>query len=389
MRVLHVTPSFHPAWAYGGIPRCAYELCRGLVAAGAEVEVWTTDALDAGARVRDREAEIDGIRVRRFPNVSNSLAYHRQLYLPRGLRSHANARLREFDLLHIHSHRHALELTAARAAWRDGRPYVLTGNGTVPPIERYVATKRLLDGLGFRSVLTRADACIAVARAEVKHYLAYGVEAKRVVVIPNGIRASDYHVLPERGRLRGRFALGDAPVVLFVGKITPRKGLDVLMRAVARLPADVRLVVAGNFMMPEEPIRRLVAELGIAARVTFTGLLLDDDKLGAYVDADVVAYPSIDEIFGLVPAESLMCGTPVVVCDDSGCGELVGDAQGGLLVPYGDAGALAAALQRLLNDRDLARRCAETGRRWIAGHVDWSHIAARTIELYRELLRRR
>src|SRR5437879_1231201 len=100
MRILHVTPSFYPAWAYGGIPRGAYEVCRALVQSGSEVEVWTTDAFDATHRVTEPTGVIDGIQVRYFRNLSNSLAYHRQLYLPLGLRAHAAAHTREFDLIH-------------------------------------------------------------------------------------------------------------------------------------------------------------------------------------------------------------------------------------------------------------------------------------------------
>ncbi len=66
MRILHVTPSFHPAWAYGGIPRCAYELCRALVRLGESLTVWTTDAFDARRRLREPEAVVDGIVVRRL-----------------------------------------------------------------------------------------------------------------------------------------------------------------------------------------------------------------------------------------------------------------------------------------------------------------------------------
>ena len=80
MRILHVAPSFYPAWAYGGIPRCAYELCRSLVGLGESVTVWTTDAYDAAQRMRDVETTVDGIFVRRFRNLHNGLAYHRQLY---------------------------------------------------------------------------------------------------------------------------------------------------------------------------------------------------------------------------------------------------------------------------------------------------------------------
>src|SRR5262249_39320594 len=149
---LHVTPSFYPAWAYGGIPRCTYELCRALVSLGVDVTVWTTDVLDAEHRVSAPEGIVDGVGVRYFPNASNDLAYHRQLYLPRGLWSHARRHVGEFDLVHIHSHRHVLEAIAAHAARRARRPYVFTGNGTVPAIERYIPVKRLIDSLGFRGV---------------------------------------------------------------------------------------------------------------------------------------------------------------------------------------------------------------------------------------------
>lgn len=388
MRILHVTPSFYPAWAYGGIPRCAYELCRALVQQGDEVAVWTTDALDEHSRLRGAPEEfIDGMHVRRFRNLSNHLAYHRQLYLPPGIALAPWRDLAAFDLVHIHSHRHLLEALVGAAALRRHIPYVFTGGGTVPPIERYVLIKRVLDLIGANSILEHAAACVAVSEAEVPHYRAAGVEAARIRVIPNGIRLEDYAALPARGSFRQAYGLGSGPLVVFVGKITPRKGVDVLVRAIKLLPPAVQLVVAGNFMMPEQPIRQLVAELGLGDRVHFPGLLLGDDKTAAYVDADVVAYPSTDEIFGLVAAEALMCGAPVVVCDDSGCGEVVQAAAGGLLVPYGDPPALAAALGGLLDDPARRRACADSGRRFVERYLSWEVVAEQTRALYREVLR--
>jgi glycosyltransferase involved in cell wall biosynthesis len=385
MRILHVTPSFYPAWAYGGIPRCAYELCRSLVRLGEEVTVWTTDAFDAEGRLREQEIVIDGITVRRFRNLSNMLAYHRQLYLPPGIVLAPWGDLNNFDLVHIHSHRHLLEALVGTAARRRGVPYVFTGNGTVPPIERYVVAKFILDVMGARSILRRAAACIAVSNAEVPHYRAAGVAAERVRVIPNGIRLDEYASLPEPGTFRRALGIGDAPLLVFLGKITPRKGVDVLVRAMAHLPRDVQLAIVGNFMMPEQPIVDLVKSLGLAKRVHFPGLLLGYEKNAAYVDADVVAYPSIDEIFGLVVVEALMCGSPVVVCDDSGCGEVVRAADGGLVVPYGDPMALAQAIGALLRDPKLRRRYAEDGKRYVEKQFGWDQIAEQTRELYREV----
>lgn len=386
MRILHVSPSFYPAWAYGGIPRCAYELCRSLVRGGDEVTVWTTDAFDATRRCGPPEETVDGIYIRRFRNLHNGLAYHRQLYLPLGILQAPWHDLAAFDVVHVHSHRHLLEALVGAAAVRRGIPYVFTGNGTVPPIERYVLIKRLLDLIGADDILAHAAACVAVSQAEVPHYERVGIDRARVHVIPNGVRLDEFRDLPPRGSFRRAFGLGDGPLIVFVGKITPRKGVDVLLRALAQLPPAVRLVVAGNFMMPEAPIRGIVEELHLGDRVLFPGLLLGDDRNAAYVDADVVAYPSTDEIFGLVAVEALMCGAPVVVCDDSGCGEVVRAASGGRVVPYGDPAALAAALQALLDDPAERRRCADAGRAYVTANIGWDHIAARTRALYGDVL---
>jgi len=386
VRVLHIAPFYEPAWAYGGIPRCAYELCRSLVRLGDEVMVWTTDVLDATRRLGERETVVEGIRVEHFPNWSNDLAYHRQLYLPRGLWTHARRHITDFDVVHVHSHRHLLQILVGAAARRAGRPYVFTGNGTVPRIERYLCAKRIVDALGARSFLQHAAACIAVSESEIPDYLAAGVDASRVVVIPNGLPLDAFQSLPPRGAFRRAHGLDQVPLVLFVGKITPRKGLDILLRAFSRLPKMVHLAVVGNFMMPEEPIRQLVRDLGLADRVRFAGLLVEEDKLAAYADADVVAYPSVNEIFGLVVGEALLCGAPVIVCDDSGCGEIVREAGGGLLVPYGDAEALANAIQTLLADGARRERCVASGRRYVEQHLGWDHIAQQTRSLYEEIV---
>lgn len=387
MRVLHVTPGFYPAWAYGGIPRCAYELTRALAHAGDAVTVWTTDVLDATRRVAVRRATVDGIDVRYFPNVSNRLAYRAQLYAPPSLAWAAWRELRGFDLVHIHSHRHLLQALASVAARRAGVPYVFTGNGTVPVIERHQPVKRVLDLLGARAILRGAAACIAVALAERPHYEAEGVRADRIVVIPNGLRLEEYDVLPARGRFREQHGIAaDAPLVLFVGKITPRKGVDVLIRAIGVLPRAVQLVVAGSFQMPEEPLHTLAGELGVADRVRFVGLLTGVDKLAAYVDADTVAYPSQHEIFGLVPFEGLLCGTPAVVCDDSGCGEVLRAAGGGLTVRYGEVAALASALAALLDDRARRVTCVASGRRYIKQHLGWECVAAQTHAVYERVV---
>jgi glycosyltransferase involved in cell wall biosynthesis len=122
-----------------------------------------------------------------------------------------------------------------------------------------------------------------------------------------------------------------------------------LVRAFARLQdVDARLVIAGNDMGGGEQAQRIAQELGVARRVLFTGLLTGAARLHALADADVVVYASEHEVFGLVAFEALLAGTPVVVADDSGCGDLVRAAGGGLVVRVNAVDELANAIDEVL-----------------------------------------
>jgi glycosyltransferase involved in cell wall biosynthesis len=145
---------------------------------------------------------------------------------------------------------------------------------------------------------------------------------------------------------------------MFLGKLTPRKRVDVLIRAFAQLDRpDARLAIAGNDMGAGTGTHALVHELGLQSRTIFTGLLRGQERLEALADADVLVYPSRDEIFGLVPLEAILSGTPVIVADDSGCGEIVSRTGGGQVVPEGDVNALARAIAAIL-DAPLPWRAA-------------------------------
>ena len=146
---------------------------------------------------------------------------------------------------------------------------------------------------------------------------------------------------------------------MYLGMLSPRKQPEMLARAADGLGRpDVQLVFAGNDMGAERSTRDAVRRLGLESRTRFTGLLEGPARYEALAAADVFVYPSYDEVFGLAPLEALQSGTPVVVSNDSGCGEIVGAIGGGLLVPPGDAQALAKAIETMLRRPPaLARGC--------------------------------
>jgi len=383
MHVLHVTPYFPPTWAYGGIPRIVDGLSRAQAASGTRVTVLTTDAFSSDARSgRPLRWEHHGVQVRTVPNASNRLAYRHQLFLPL-LRRAALDGLGDVDVVHMHGHRHLLNNVAARWASHHGVPYVLTANGTLLRHERKVGVKLLWDALIAGGIPRGAARCVAVSRADVAMHLQAGVPAERVRLIPNGLDLGEFDPLPPRGRFRKKHGLGQGPLVAYLGQISPRKGVDHLVSAFSDAPpGGATLVIAGNDMGGRAAAE---ANLGTDSPVRFVGLLEGRARLELLADADVLVYASTAEVFGLVPFEGLLCGAPVVVGDDCGCGELIAEAGAGLLVQHGDVAGLRARIHTLLTDRVAAAAMVARGRRYIRERLGFAEVAAQHDTLYEEV----
>lgn len=347
LRILHIAPYGPEAWAYGGIPRVVGAMVHGLRARGHHVTLCTTDALDARTRL-SRPVAPDR---RVFRNLSNRAAYHLQAFAPVGLRSFLDTNSAAFDLAHIHACHHVLGIMASRALARAGVPYVLSPNGTAPVFERRLVAKRVLQHLGGAEVMARASRVVAVSAAEARQLRVLGIAPAAVAHVPNPVDLREFDGRPDGSRFRRAHGLDGRPLVLFLGKITPRKGVRTLVEAFAQLaPGCAQLVIAGNDLggLSEALVR--AGDLGLRDRVVLPGLLPGAERLDALAAADVVVYPSRDEVFGLVACESLLAGTPVIVGNDSGAAEVVASTGGGLAVTPGDVAGLARAIATVLDD---------------------------------------
>jgi glycosyltransferase involved in cell wall biosynthesis len=404
LRILHVAPYWAEAWAYGGIPRVVGAFASHLASAGHAVTVCATDACTVSARLSPRDPAdrpgnalrpwapfrtAEDAEVRIFPNRSNRLAYRWQAFTPIGLYGYLRDHAGSFDVAHLHACRNLPGAIASRHLIRHGVPYVLAPNGTAPIIERRRLAKRAFDGCGGHRVLDQASAVLAVSEAERRQLLAIGVPGGRIHCVPNPLDVSDFVVPVERGRFRRRLGLGDRPLVLFLGKITPRKRLDVLTRAFASLQGrcpGAHLVIAGSDMGGLHASLALARELGVDGRVSVAGLLVGRDRIEAFADADLVVYPSEHEVFGLVALEALLAGTPVVVAGDSGCGEVVNGTGGGLIVPPGDVAVLAAAIASVLRAPSAWRAEAASASDRVSRAYDAAAVTDRLLGVYTGLL---
>jgi glycosyltransferase involved in cell wall biosynthesis len=329
----------------------------------------------------------DGVHIRLFPNLSNRLAYQFQLFLPVGFGDYLARHAAAFDVAHVHACRNLPGVIAARHFGKAGVPYVLAPNGTAPIIERRRAAKRAFDAIAGDQVVARASKVLAVSNAERRQLCSLGIGESSIRLIPNPIDGPEPAAVRSRGAFRRKHGLAAHPVVLFLGQLTPRKRVDVLVRAVARLRnPDVRLVIAGNDRGAGHDVRSAVRRLGLSSRTLFTGLLCAAERLEALADADVVVYASEHEVFGLVPLEALSTGTPVVVADDSGCGEIVRVIGGGQLVPVGDEQALADAIALVLASPDDWRSAAQQAAVRARAAFGEEKVCAQVEELYAELI---
>lgn len=185
--------------------------------------------------------------------------------------------------------------------------------------------------------------------------------------------------------------LTSSPTVSFVGRLLPKKGVDVLLRAFVRIVEELpaaRLQVLGDG--PERAaLERLGADLGVAGSVEFLGHRSREEIEGAVADAWVQAVPSRwEEPFGLVAAEAMMRGTAVVASESGGLGEQVRDVETGYTVPPGDPGALTVALLRILRDREQAEAMGRAGRARALAEFSEDRMVERFEQLYAQLLQR-
>ncbi len=207
-----------------------------------------------------------------------------------------------------------------------------------------------------RSV-ARADHVLADSEATKRDLIdLYGTSADKITVLLSGVseRFAPVTDPAKIAAMRARYGIGDAPYILAVGTVQPRKNYERLMGALGTLPsdlADARLIIVGGRGWLGEPIYATVAALGLTDRVTFAGFADDADLPALYSGARVVAYPSLYEGFGLPILEAMRCGTPVLTSTTSSLGEVAGEAAV-LVDPY-SVEAIRDGLVRLLNDEEL------------------------------------
>ena len=302
-----------------------------------------------------------------------------------------NRTVASYDLVHIHWLYNFSCVAAARVSVAAGVPFVVQPRASLDPHMRKkndLVKRSYLATVG-RPLLTRAAAVVFTAEDE-RALASYGPRRSEWVV-PNGLDLSAYEQLPPPGTFRRAFPAIDGPFLLFLGRLSRQKGLDLLLPAFQRLRQsrpDLRLVLAG----PDHEgyaahVRTLAQQVGVADRVLFTGLITGNLKLAAFVDADLFVLPSYAENFGGAIIEALACGLPVVISDQVNIHRELA-AAGAATVVKCSVDAVAAGIESAMADPANRRRIAHLGPSLVRSRYGWDEIAPMLIERYTEAIAR-
>jgi glycosyltransferase involved in cell wall biosynthesis len=389
VRIAHIVPSYLPGHRYGGPIASVHGLSRALVQRGHEVDVWTTD-MDEGQRLDvplGERVEIDGVDVRYFQTRGPA----RVRWAPEFAGAFERA-VGDYDLVQAHGVFVATTSRALSMAQRAGVPTVLSPRGMLMSsmLEARGAFRkrwwlRQFDERNLRGLV----GLHLTAEAERRELPNLGFRwTKQVAVIENGVEPAsfdgDWTALREDV---AALCTADARFLLFLSRVHWKKGLDRLTGALARLPEDIHLAVAGPDEGYGNELRHLIRQHGLESRVQVLGAVRGADKAALLEHAAALALPSYSENFGNVVLEAMAAGCPPVITPEVGAAEVVRRERSGWVVP-GSPEHLSRTLSQLLNQPRLRAEAARLGRQAVEERYTWPSIAARMEAFYGELLGR-
>ena len=387
MRILHVLPLITAR--AGGPVAFATEAAEVLGARGVDVTLFATDLGDVPGSGHWRRVELEELPA----NVDELDLHLFPVRPPRRLAHSPSMRARlervvwEFDLLHIHSLWLFPQFAAQRAAQRAGVPYVVSPHGALDPyLRRHGRVRKAVTDLAWQRRMLANAALLHITTAQEGELIADIAPRTPREIVPVGISIERLLAPGDARRFRRKHLGGrSGDIVLFLGRITYKKGIDVLIRSfahVARGLAEATLVVAGpddEHLCPR--LKEIVRAEGLEDRVVFPGPLYQEDRADAFAASAAWALSSYTENFGVAVMEALAVGLPTIVSTEVNIADAIRRSRAGVVAGL-DPAEFGGALLNLLRDHALRAGLAERGRAFAAGY-DWSAVAPQLEAMYR------
>ena len=389
MRILQIVPSV--SLVYGGPSQMVIGLATALAAEGVEVTLLTTDSNgDVGQPPLDvpleKPIQQDGYEIIYF-RCSPFRRYKFSIALLNWLGNHSQ----EYDLAHIHALFSPISTAAATLARWKNLPYILRPLGTLDPadLRKKKQLKAIYGSLLEKPNLAGAAGVHFTSVQEAKISERFGAITKDFIV-PLGVKLPEF--TPEIGQGRSKLGIEvDKPILLFMSRIDPKKGLDLLLPGLIDLlnqGEEFHFVLAGT--NPQDPeyekkIQEQIQGSELANHSTITGFVGGEFKLALLQDADLFILPSYYENFGIAVAEAMAAGTAVVISDQVHIWQEVRDAEAGWVTKC-EVKALTETIKLALHNREKVKNRGEKARSYATSNYSWQAIAQQMIKVYRGVL---
>ena len=387
MNILHVVPSFAPCFSHGGVVNASYQIAKKQVEKGHDVTVYTTDNCKERLKFENNyNVDVDGIKVFYFKNVSNRFKNKLTIDTPISLINYLKKTVNDFDIIHIHEHRHSLAIATHRYAKKNNVPYVLQAHGSVLPFFQKEKLKEIFDKQWGFDILHDANRAFALTEIEKEQYLKMGVSESKIEIVPLGINLEEYAELPEKGRFKSKYGIGEnEKLILFLGRIHEIKGLDLLIKSFNEISSDnVKLAIVGGDFGYKAELEKLIMEFNLKDKVIFPGVLTGPDKIEALVDCDIFVMPSRYESFTTSGLEAMACSKPLILTKNNHIHTWV-EGNVGITCEFKKE-ELTKCMNTLINDESLCNSFGKQGRQLIENEYNWNKVEAKIESIYRNCI---
>jgi glycosyltransferase involved in cell wall biosynthesis len=396
MKLLVVTPAHLQGYKIGGPIASTMAMLRGLAEHAVKIDILSTPmgAVDESCVTLNKweNCEFPGGRAMYFPYYG-----YRHFTFSPSLAWNLIRLARNYDIIVLNGTWNFPILAGGFIAIRLKIPFVVWPHGTLYKFTIHQKSrwlKSLVYWIALRRIITNAAAVHFTTTHEIQGFKSYFGYLPQHFLQPNGFDLDAFKQLPQKGSFALRFpeVIGKRQV-LFFGRITRKKGLDILVESFSSiLPEfnDAHLVVAGLVDDADffEELKERIASLGITDRVTFTGLLTGEARFWPLVDAEVFVLPSYSENFGMSVVEAMLCGVPVIVSTEVGVAAEIQAAGAGIVVPPTVA-ATKNALREMLIEPALRDRYRRAGIAHARQTYSFLTVGSRLFDFYEEILARR
>lgn len=387
MKILQIVPSI--SLIYGGPSQMVLGLAPALFKHGAEVTILTTDSNgDTGQKPLDvplqQPVKQDGYEIIYF-RCSPFRRYKFSLDLLKWLNQHAH----EYDVAHLHALFSPVTSAAAAICRQKKLPYILRPLGTLDPadLRKKKFLKKIYAAVLERSNIAGASALHFTSNQEAKVSERFEVKT-RDIILPLGVTPS---VSPSEENIRFKYQIPeDVPIILFMSRIDPKKGLDLLIPALERIQAQglsFHFILAGT--NPQDPsyeasIRTQLENSALHPHTTITGFVTGASKSALLQASDIFVLPSYYENFGIAVAEAMVAGKPVVISDSVHIWHDIYNSQSGW-VSKTEVDSLTNSLTEALQNPEECRKRGVNARNYALHNYSWDAIGRQMVEIYKQL----